>query len=66
MPKYIKMGHVEVGHPLLKTQKNDTITSSKYLQLRELIDQLSFDYQRMSQSGQEIYDEIYNLCQLGD
>jgi hypothetical protein len=47
-------------------QKHDTITSSKYLQLRELIDQLSFDYQRMSQSGQEIYDEIYNLCQLGD
>ena len=47
-------------------QKHDTITSAQYLELRELIDLLSFDYQRMSQSGQEIYDEIYNLCQLGD
>ena len=47
-------------------QKHDTITSSKYLQLRELIDQLYFDYQRMSQSGQQIYDEIYNLCELGE
>jgi hypothetical protein len=47
-------------------QKHDTITSSKYLELRELIDLLSFDYQRMTQSGQEIYDNIYKLCELGD
>jgi len=47
-------------------QKHDTITSAQYLELRELIELLSFDYDRMSESGQEIYESIYNLCELGD
>ena len=47
-------------------QKHDTITSAQYLELRKLIDWLYNDRQRMSQSGQEIYDKICKLCELGD
>lgn len=36
----------------------------KYAKIKELIEQLAFDYQRMSQSGQEIYDDLCNLCDI--
>lgn len=48
----------------MQNQKNDTVTSSQYLEIRKLIEWLAFDRQRMSQSGQQIYDELCNICQI--
>ena len=45
------------GYELKKNKK--TMNKQEIESLKSRIDMLGFDYQRMSQSGQQVYDSIY-------
>lgn len=40
------------------------ITMENLDKIKELVSDLGFDYQRMSQSGQETYDELCKLLKI--
>lgn len=43
---------------------SNNITMENLDKIKELVSDLGFDYQRMSQSGQETYDELCKLLKI--